>query len=211
MPGFELIEEQYVDDAERALIEKATAGDGRAFETLMRPYLPRIKRKVRSYYKRDEDADDAMQELLLATFRRLHTFKFQSKFSSWLFRCTVNASLEHLQRRVMPHEHVSLDIEQSSEGNDVDMYSLITAIGEATYDTDPEAQLEAKQQLQLLDATLNKLPAAFRDAFWLREIEQLSYEEIAERMGCCDGTVKSRLNRARQAVCEVLGIERNHQ
>lgn len=211
MPGFELIEEQYVDDAERALIEKATAGDGRAFETLMRPYLPRIKRKVRSYYKRDEDADDAMQELLLATFRRLHTFKFQSKFSSWLFRCTVTASLEHLQRRVMPHEHVSLDIEQSSEGNDVDMYSLITAIGEATYDTDPEAQLEAKQQLQLLDATLNKLPAAFRDAFWLREIEQLSYEEIAERMGCCDGTVKSRLNRARQAVCEVLGIERNHQ
>ena len=210
MPGFELIEEQYVDDAERALIEKATAGDGRAFEALMRPYLPRIKRKVRSYYKRDEDADDAMQEFLLATFRRLHTFKFQSKFSSWLFRCTVNASLEHLQRRVMPHEMMSLDADYTEEGADLNLHNIISAIGEATHDTNPEAQLEAKQQLQLLDATLNKLPDAFRDAFWLREIEQLSYEEIAERMGCCDGTVKSRINRARQAVYEVLGIERNH-
>lgn len=202
--------DEYVSEKERALIEQAIAGDGRAFTALMRPYLPRVKRKVRSYFRREEDAEDALQELQFAIFRRLHTFKHQSKFGTWVFRCTVNGALEHLQRRVIPHEHVSLDVafgakklDTTDESGPMFECTLqnMPAIGDAN---NPEAQLEAKQKLQALDAALDSLPPAFKQAFWLREIDQLSYEEIAAEMGCCDGTVKSRINRARQVIYAVL-------
>ncbi len=207
-------DEQYVSDAERELIAQAIAGNGQAFERLMAPHLPKIKRKIRSYFRRPEDAEDALQEFLLATYRRLGTFKFQSKFGSWLFVCTVRGSLEHLQRRVLPHENISIDacraVDLDNGSHDGVHSSAIINTLDSQPDSDPAAQLEAKQQLQALDATLNKLPAAFRQAFYLREVEQLGYEEIAVEMGCCVGTVKSRINRARQAVYETLGMANHH-
>lgn len=200
--------DDYVSNEERALIEQAIGGDGKAFERLMAPHMSKIKRKVNSYFRKQEDAEDALQEFLLATYRRLGTFKFQSKFSSWLFVCTVRGSLEHLQRRVLPHDHISID---ASRAVDLDCGSHDSAPSRAIIhtldsqpDSDPAAQLEAQQKLQALDAALKSLPDAFRQAFYLREVEQLGYEEIAQEMGCCIGTVKSRINRARQAVFEVL-------
>lgn len=204
----------YVSAEERALIEKAIAGDGDAYGRLMRPYLSRMRHQVGGYFKSEADRDDALQEILLATFRRLRTFQFQSRFSSWLFRCCATGSLEHLQRRVAPHSHLSLDTpRENRHDNDKDavpLEYLCGLHGVFSDADDPEAQLEAKQQLEAIDTALRKLPEAFRQAFYLREIEQLTYEEIAAAMACKPGTVKSRINRARQAVYDALGIERPH-
>lgn len=206
-------DQQYVNDYERALIERAKSGDTRAFEQLIKPYIPRMTHQMRRYFKREEDAADAMQEHLLAVYRRLHTFEYRSQFSSWLHGACARNSLEHMQRRVKPHWHLSIDGPADADISCLAEDCTTSVAGFHNYHgdgEDPASLLEAKQQLEAIQAALNELPEALSRAFLLREIDQLSYEEIAEELGCTVGTVSSRIHRARQAIFEALGLP-NHQ
>lgn len=179
------------------LVEAAQAGDTRAFEQLMLRYKSRLTHYLLPLTRDGNDTDDIVQETLIKAYMGLHSFRGESSFSTWLFRIGINTAMNSLARRGRQLPRVSDpttdeqgEIQQRFEGN-------------ADLET-PEAKMETKQILDLLDAALEKLPPEQRTSFEMRELEGLSYEEIAEQMHCPVGTVRSRIHRARDTLNAAL-------
>lgn len=165
---------------EAELVEAARAGDQRAFERLVRPYRDRLWAVCLRTTRHRADAEDALQECLVATWRNLHRFRGDAAFSTWMHRIAVNAALGVVRRRR----------EESDDGLDER-----AAIGDFVED------LAERDRVQ---AALRLVPEAFRVALVLREYGQFSYEEIAQQQGILVQTVKSRISRARAAMTAAL-------
>jgi len=181
-------------DAE--LVEAAQTGDPRAFEALMDRYKTRLLRYLSPYLRDAGDTEDVVQETFIQAYLGLNGFRGDSSFSTWLFRIGINIAKRSLVRNRRRLPRVTEFVRDTGGSQ---QYAEV----ETDYDT-PETRMENKQFIELLHTTLDALPAEQRTAFILRELEGLSYDEIAHQMHSPVGTVRSRIHRARDTIAAAL-------
>ena len=176
-----------------ALVLRAQQPDGAgAFEQLVRRHQGLVRAQLRRLLGDDPAlADDLAQEVFVLAWRKLDQFRGESRFGTWLYRIAVNTAKNYLtaQGRRPPELDVDCSDAEQQEGAEA-MHELAS----------PESLVLSDEIHRMVMATLESLPEDLRTAITLREIEGLSYEEIAEIMGCPVGTVRSRIFRAREAI-----------
>lgn len=180
---------------EQELVARARSGDQRAFEQLMLDNEKRVYNLALRMTGSPEDAMDLSQEAFLSAWRGLKFFKGDSAFSTWLYRLTSNACIDHLRRQKRRQSVslvVSLEDEQERQTEIPDCRFL------------PEEELQRREQRRALERGLSQLSAERRQVLVLRELEGLSYQEIGDLLELEAGTVKSRIARARNALREIL-------
>jgi len=186
-------------EADALLIDRVKRGDRQAFEMLVVKYQRRIERLI-SRMVRDVDlVPDIAQETFIRAYRALPQFRGESAFYTWLYRIAVNTAkkaLAELGRDPVVTESALASREEDDETSRVG--------SELTDSETPEAVLASKELAATVNAAVEALSEELRQAITLREIEGLSYEEIADVMNCPIGTVRSRIFRAREAIAERL-------
>lgn len=183
-------------EEDRELVELAQTGDSHAFEMLMRRYTPSLTRFLRRFMRDSDDVQDVVQETFIKAYMGINRFRSNSTFSTWIFRIGINAAKDGLALRQRHGPQLS-----SLGDEDDDSKTMMEA--RADLDT-PESRLETKEAMTLLEAALETLPKEQRMSFELRELEGLTYEEIAWQMNCPVGTVRSRIHRARDSLHAAL-------
>jgi len=183
-------------EIDQVLVERVQRGDKKAFELLVSKYQRKLMRLVSRLVYDQAEAEDVVQEAFIKAYRALPNFRGESAFYTWLYRIGINTAKNHLvtQGRRAPTSTDS-DVEEA-EG-------FIDAEGLRDINT-PESLLASKQIAETVNMAMSLLPDELRNAITLREIEGLSYDEIAEVMLCPIGTVRSRIFRAREAIAEKL-------
>ncbi|MDD4912151.1 MAG: RNA polymerase sigma factor RpoE [Sideroxydans sp.] len=183
-------------EVDQQLVERAQRGDKHAFELLVVKYQRRLGRLISRFVRNAAEAEDLAQEAFIKAYRALPAFRGDSAFYTWLYRIGINTAKNHLlaQGRKAPTSTPY----DSDEAEDFEDASLLHEV--AT----PENELMSKQVVDVVNASLQQLPEDLRTALTLREIEGLSYEEIAAVMNCPIGTVRSRIFRAREVVATNL-------
>ena len=182
-------------DSDLALVERANAGDTRAFELLVIKYQRRIERLVGRMVRDVDIVQDITQETFIRAYKALHQFRGEAQFYTWLYRIAVNTA-----KKALMEMHRSPVMTESAlhTGDDEDETSVHRQ--ELTTHETPETVLAAREIAEAVNAAMEALPEDLRQAVTLREIEGLSYEEIAQAMDCPIGTVRSRIFRAREAI-----------
>lgn len=185
--GESAVERQITD---QELVEKAQKGDKKAFNLLVVRYQNRVAGLLTRYVSRD-DIPDIVQESFIKAYRSLESFRGESAFYTWLYRIAVNTAKNHLTSlgRRPPKEDILAE--------DAESYDVGTQLRES--DT-PENLVLTEELKRVVFDTIENLPDELKTAIRLRELEGLSYEEIAEVMECPVGTVRSRIFRAREAI-----------
>lgn len=182
-------------EEELAVVERVRGGDTDAFEALVTAYQKQIYNLTLRYASNPEDAADLTQEAFLRAYRSLGTFRGDSRFSVWLYRLATNVCIDHLRSRGRGSAS-SLTVENDEEEpEELD-------IPDASFE--PQKELERRELQRAVHEGLKALSDYAREIVILRELEGLSYAEIGERLGLEAGTVKSRLFRARKALCDYL-------
>ncbi len=183
-------------EIDQLLVERVQRGDKKAFELLVIKYQRKLMRLVSRLVRDQAEAEDVVQEAFIKAYRALPQFRGDSAFYTWLYRIGINTAKNYLvtQGRRAPTS-TEADVEEAETFDDGDRLRDINT---------PESLLATKQIAQTLNAAMDELPEELRMAITLREIEGLSYDEIAESMGCPIGTVRSRIFRAREAISEKL-------
>lgn len=182
-------------DSDLLLVQRTVAGDQRAFELLVIKYQRRVERLI-SRMVRDVDlVPDIAQETFIRAYRALHQFRGDAQFYTWLYRIAVNTAKKFLLE--LKHDPTVSDSALANRDDDDETFS---SRSEPSTQESPESLLAAKEISQVIDTVLAGLPDDLRQAIVLREMEGLSYEDIASIMGCPIGTVRSRIFRAREAV-----------
>lgn len=185
-------------DEELELIKRVQNGDADAFEPLVTENQNMVYRLAYRMVGNEQDAWDVSQETFLKAYNALSSFRGESRFSTWLYRLAGNAATDLLRSR-KTGRIVSLDeLQEETPTFDV-----------ADDAPTPEAELERREVQRSLQEALQKLPEDSRKILTLREIGGLSYDEISETLSLEIGTVKSRLNRARGKLCELLRQDGN--
>jgi RNA polymerase sigma-70 factor, ECF subfamily len=181
---------------DQVLVERAQRGDKKAFELLFLKYQRKLARLVGRLVRDQGEMEDVVQESFIKAYRALPNFRGESAFYTWLYRIGVNTAKNYLmsQGRKAPTT-TEKDAEEAETFDDAEQLRDIET---------PESVYQAKQIGATVNAAMAKLPEDLRTAITLREIEGLSYEEIAELMACPIGTVRSRIFRAREAIATEL-------
>lgn len=183
-------------DIDQQLVERVQRGDKGAFDLLVSKYQRKIFRLLSRLIRDSAEVEDVAQEAFIKAYRALPNFRGESAFYTWLYRIAINTAKNHLasQGRRVPTT-TEADIEEAETFDD----------GERLRDLNtPESMLRTKQVAEAVNRAIDQLPEDLRTAIVLREIEGLSYEEIAESMNCPIGTVRSRIFRAREAIAQEL-------
>lgn len=183
-------------EIDQQLVERAQAGDKHAFELLVEKYQRKVARLLSRFIRDHAEIEDVAQEAFIKAYRALPLFRGDSAFYTWLYRIAINTAKNTLvaQGRRAPTS-TEFDAEQAETFEDADQLRDMST---------PESLLQSRQIGETVSAAMDALPDELRNAIVLREIEGLSYEEIAEAMSCPIGTVRSRIFRAREAVAEKL-------
>ena len=182
-------------DADSLLVERVKQGDKRAFEMLVVKYQRRIERLIGRMVRDHELVQDIAQESFIRAYRAMPQFRGDSAFYTWLYRIAVNTAkkaLVDLKRDPLIYESALRSGDESDETS--------APQNEPSHDETPEAVLASREVASAVNAAIENLSEDLRQAVTLREIEGLSYEEIAEAMNCPIGTVRSRIFRAREAI-----------
>ncbi len=187
------------DDSDALLVQRAVAGDQRAFELLVIKYQRRLQRLIGRMVRDSDLVEDIAQETFIRAYRALPKFRGESQFYTWLYRIAVNTAKKFLQERKRSPTMSDRAL-TSNEDND----ETFRVVGEPINDETPESILAAKEVAAAVNSGLAALPLDLRQALSLREIEGLSYEEIAAVMDCPMGTVRSRIFRARELISAKL-------
>jgi RNA polymerase sigma-70 factor, ECF subfamily len=183
-------------DVDQQLVERAQRGDKHAFDLLVSKYQRKLGRLISRFVRDSAEAEDVTQDAFIKAYRALPGFRGESAFYTWLYRIGINTAKNHLlatKRRAPTNTPFDADEAESFEEA-----SLLREV------STPENELMSKQVVDVVQSSLQQLPEDLRSALTLREIEGLSYEEIASVMNCPVGTVRSRIFRAREAVAENL-------
>lgn len=173
------------------LVARVQRGDTAAFDLLVRKYQHRIAALISRYIRDWSEVQDVAQDTFIRAYRAIKNFRGDAQFSTWLHTIAVNTAKNHLaaNNRRPPGEDIDVEDAEQFES------------GLRLRDTDtPERELMRQQLEQTVVAAVEALPQDLREAITLREVEGMSYEDIAERMGCPIGTVRSRIFRAREAI-----------
>ncbi len=183
-------------EVDQQLVERAQRGDKHAFELLVLKYQRRLGRLISRFVRDSAEVEDVTQEAFIKAYRALPSFRGDSAFYTWLYRIGINTAKNYLVSLGRRAPTTTLfDVEESEDYEVADqMHDMNT----------PENILMSKEVAAVVNATLQKLPEDLRTALTLREIEGLSYEEIAEIMSCPIGTVRSRIFRARETIASNL-------
>jgi len=182
---------QTAPQTDQQLVERVQKGDKRAFDLLVLKYQHKMISIVSRYVRDSHEVQDVVQEAFIKAYRALKNFRGDSAFYTWIYRIAINTAKNHLVSRGRRPPATDVDIEDAEYYSGSDMLRDI--------DT-PENNLFRDQLKQVVDDAIMSLPEDLRTAVTLRELEGLSYEEIAEVMGCPVGTVRSRIFRAREAI-----------
>ncbi len=189
-----------IDDADAALVERAQRGDTKAFEMLVVKYQRRIERLIARMVRDVDLVQDIAQESFIRAYRALPKFRGESAFYTWLYRIAVNTA----KKALVDLKRDPLVTESARAGANDDEDETSRPERELTDGETPEAVLASKEIAQAVNAAIEALSEDLRQAITLREIEGLSYEEIADMMNCPIGTVRSRIFRAREAIAQRL-------
>ncbi len=181
------------DEDDLAVVDRILSGDRRAYEQLVRRHERRVFRVTFAVLGNFEDAEEAMQDTFVKAFRHISQFRRESRFTTWLTRIAIN---EALQRRQSRKEFVPFDESSGAAQFVPRRYEMWRA--------DPEKLYGKRELRQIIEAAIQSLPAIYREAFALRDVEEMSAEEAAEAIGITVGALKSRLLRARLMVRETL-------
>jgi RNA polymerase sigma-70 factor (ECF subfamily) len=178
------------------LVERTVAGDQKAFELLVLKYQRRIQRLIGRMVRDTDLVEDIAQETFIRAYRALAQFRGEAQFYTWLYRIAVNTAKKALVD--LKRDPLVSETALRNGGDDEDETSAVE--NELTSAETPETVLAAKEIAAAVNSAMEALPEELRQAVTLREIEGLSYEEIAEVMNCPIGTVRSRIFRAREAI-----------
>ena len=193
-------------DGDTQLVERTLAGDDHAFELLVLKYQRRIQRLIARMVRDTDLVEDIAQETFIRAYRALHQFRGDAQFYTWLYRIAVNTAKKALLD--LKHDPLVTEAALRPEAEDDETFRPGNEpIGEET----PETLLAAREIAAAVQAALEALPEDLRQAVTLREIEGLSYEDIAAVMGCPIGTVRSRIFRAREAISARVRPMLEHQ
>jgi len=183
-------------EVDQQLVERVQNGDKHAFDLLVVKYQRKLIRLLSQFVRDPAEVEDVAQEAFIKAYRALPSFRGDSAFYTWLYRIGINTAKNYLvsQGRKAPMLH-GIDTEDAENFEESGLLREMHT---------PESELMSKQIAQTVNQTLDELPEELRTAIMLREIEGLSYEDIANIMDCPIGTVRSRIFRAREAISEKL-------
>jgi RNA polymerase sigma-70 factor (ECF subfamily) len=180
---------------DQALVERVQQGDKSALDILVRKYQHKVAKVIARYIRDQDEVMDVSQEAFIKAYRALPNFRGDSAFYTWIYRIAINTAKNHLVARKRRLPTIDVDIQ------DAEQFDGESALKE--YAT-PEQLLQRDQVESTVLKAVDQLPDDLRTAITLREIDGMSYEEIAEAMDCPVGTVRSRIFRAREAVDKML-------
>jgi RNA polymerase sigma-70 factor (ECF subfamily) len=178
-------------DAIDAVIQRCLAGDQTAWEQIVRQHWRKVFNIAYKFTAKHDEAEDLTQDVFLKIFKSLNTFDRRANFQTWLVSVSRNLCIDHYR---------SVRKERETIDRDVDAGEL----SPVAQTVSPMAALEHRDRVELLKKALHQLPPALREAVLLRDIQELSYQEIAERQHLPEGTVKSRINRGRLELARQL-------
>jgi RNA polymerase sigma-70 factor, ECF subfamily len=183
-------------EVDQQLVERAQRGDKQAFELLVSKYQRKLARLLSRFIRDATEVEDVTQEAFIKAYRALPTFRGDSAFYTWLYRIGINTAKNYLvaMGRRAPTT-TEIDSEEAEGFEDGDLLRDLNT---------PENEMMSRQVAETVNQTLETLPEELRSAITLREIEGLSYEDIASIMNCPIGTVRSRIFRAREAIAAKL-------
>jgi len=194
-------------EVDQQLVERAQRGDKRAFELLVAKYQRKLGRLLSRMVRDPSEVEDVTQEAFIKAYRALPSFRGESAFYTWLYRIAINTAKNYL---VALGRRAPTTTEFDHE--DAENFEEADALRDAAT---PESELHGKQIATAVNRAVEALPEDLRTAITLREIEGLSYEEIASVMNCPIGTVRSRIFRAREAIAAelrpLLGTDENRR
>ena len=188
-----------VDIQEQDFIKELKAGSERAFSRLINENQTKVYRIALSIVKNHSDAEDIAQEVFIRIYTSISSFKGNSSLATWIYKITYNRSLDFLKKN-------NKKMKTTKTLDDPEDAELLTLAGEKFI---PEKEFEDKQMKEDIQAALQKLPEDQRQLIELKDIHGFSYEEIMEITGLKDGTMKSRLNRARTSLRKMLQTKWN--
>ena len=171
-------------DAIETLIQRCLSGDQRAWDEIVRTYWRKVFNVAYKFVGKHDEAEDLTQDIFLKIFKSLDTFDRRANFQTWLISVSRNLCIDHYR---------SVRKERETIDRDVDANELTPA----SADPGPVAALEQRDRVTLLRQAMAALPETLRTAVLMRDIQELSYQEIADQLGLPEGTVKSRINRGR--------------
>jgi RNA polymerase sigma-70 factor (ECF subfamily) len=183
-------------EVDQQLVERTQRGDKRAFELLVAKYQRKLGRLISRFIRDPAEVEDVTQEAFIKAYRALPAFRGESAFYTWLYRIGINTAKNYLlaSGRRAPTSTL-FDAEEAESFEDAGLLHEVST---------PENEMMSRQVVDAVNASLQQLPDDLRTALTLREIEGLSYEEIASVMNCPVGTVRSRIFRAREAIAQNL-------
>lgn len=182
-------------EIDQALVERVQQGDKRAFDMLVLKYQHRIIKLIARFIRNSDDVQDVAQEAFIKAYRALKNFRGDSAFYTWLYRIAINTAKNHLVSNKRKVTESAVDAAEAEQYEGADWLK--------EYAT-PEKELMASEINTVVQNTISGLPDDLKEAITLRELEGLSYEDIAEVMDCPIGTVRSRIFRAREAIDKQL-------
>jgi RNA polymerase sigma-70 factor (ECF subfamily) len=177
--------------ADQALVERVQQGDKKAFDVLVLKYQHKVANLISRYIRDQAEVLDVTQEAFIKAYRALPKFRGDSAFYTWLYRVAINTAKNHLasQARRPPGDDIEAEVAEQMD------------MGTALKETDTPERLALQREIaETVQQAMDDLPTELRTAIMLRELEGLSYEEIAQAMDCPIGTVRSRIFRAREAI-----------
>ncbi|WP_293764816.1 RNA polymerase sigma factor RpoE [uncultured Aquitalea sp.] len=183
-------------EIDQQLVERAQRGEKRAFDLLVAKYQRRLARLLSRFIRDGSDIEDVTQEAFVKAYRALPSFRGESAFYTWLYRIGINTAKNFLSssgRRPVVHSEF-----EDEDGESFDLASQVP-----DFNT-PETEMMNKEIVATVNAAVEALPEELRTAITLREMDGLSYDEIAKVMNCPIGTVRSRIFRAREAIAAEL-------
>lgn len=184
------------DASDLSLVRRVQRGDKGAFDALVLKYQHKLVKLVMRYVRNPAEAEDIAQEAFIKAYRALPQFRGESAFYTWLYRIAINTARNwQVANGRRPSTPTVVENEDGETFSQIDNLMDIST---------PESVLASRQVVETVNATIDALPEDLKTAIVLREIEGLSYEEIAESMGCPIGTVRSRIFRAREAIAAQL-------
>ena len=181
---------------DQKLVEKAQRGDKKAFGMLVEKYQRRLNRLLSRMVRDQSEIEDIVQDSFIKAYRAINNFRGDSAFYTWLYRIGINTAKNHLVKLgKRPKAMNEVDIEEIENFEDApDLRNHET----------PESTMMSSEIVASVNQTIEALPSELREAISLREMDGLSYEEIADLMNCPIGTVRSRIFRAREVIAEKL-------
>ena len=179
-------------DNDQLLVDRARLGDRHAFDLLVLKYQSRLLALVSRLVSNQSDALDVLQDTFVKAYRSLNTFRGESAFYTWLYRIAVNTAKNHLAARAKESKDISVDDEGTDE------LSVLQDLAA------PEEEAGAEQLQRAILHSIEQLPDDLKQALTLRELEGMSYDEIALAMNCPIGTVRSRIFRARDHIVQEI-------